>query len=85
MNSTSNGPISTALAGGDALDRDLGRARLAEPARLREARGEAAHVDGHAEPRPKLAERADMILMGMGDDEADQVPLRLLDEARDPA
>ena len=68
------------LALRDHLDRDLGRAGLAEAARLGEAGGEAGHVDVDAEPRPEFGERADMVLVGVGDDEADEVLLRLLDE-----
>ena len=64
----------------DDPDRDFRRARFAQPSRLGEARGEARHVDGHAEPRPELGERADMILVRVGDDEADEVVLDLLDE-----
>ena len=80
MNSTSNGPMSIRPPSGTILDRDLGRAGFAEPARLGEAGGEAGHVDVDAEARPEFGQRADMILMGVGDDEADEILLRLLDE-----
>ena len=73
MNSTSNGPDLDARADGDHADRDLGRAGLAETARLGEAGGEAGHVDGDAEARPKFRERADMILVGVGDDDPDEI------------
>ena len=57
----------------DDLDGNLGRAGLAQAARLGKAGGEARRVDRHAEPRPEFGERADMVLMRMGDDDADEV------------
>ena len=64
----------------DDSDRDFRSARLAQTSRLGEARGETRHVDGHAEPRPEFGQGADMILVRMGDDEADEVLFHLLDE-----
>ena len=67
------------------LQGDLGRARLAEPARLDQSGRKARHIDGRAQVRPKLDKGADVVLVRVGDDDADQILLRLLDEARDPA
>src|SRR5208282_5341248 len=60
----------------DDLDRNLRRAGFAETARLGEAGGETRRVDGNAEARPQIGERADMVFVGVGDDDADQVFLR---------
>ena len=68
-------------AGPDDLDRDLGRAGLAEPARLGEPGRERRGVDLRAEARPQLRQRADVVFVGVGDDDADEVLLHLLDEA----
>ena len=68
------------IALGDDPQRNLGRARLAEPARLGESGRKARHIDGRAKVRPKFGERADVVLVRMGDDDADQILLRLLDE-----
>ncbi len=62
-----------AAAERNGADRDFRRAGLAEPARLGEAGGEARHVDGRAERRPKLRQRADVVLMRVGDDDADEI------------
>ena len=70
-----------ARAGPDDLDRNLRRARLAEPARLGEAGGEGRGVDLSAEARPQIGERADVVLVRVGDDDADEVLPHLLDEA----
>ena len=58
-------------ARGDDVDGDLRRAGFGEAARFGEARGEARRVDLNAEARPEIGERADMVLVRMGDDEAD--------------
>ena len=79
-NSTTNGPIATFSPWATIVERNFGRAWLAEPASLREPGREARHVDRRAEVRPKLGERADVILVRMGDDDSDQIPLRLLDK-----
>ena len=65
----------------DDPDRNLRRARLAEPARFGEAGGEGRRIDLDAEARPQLGQRADMVLVRMGDDDADEILLHLLDEA----
>ncbi len=69
-----------APAHGHDLDRDFRRAGLAQAPRFGQTRGEAAHVDGHAERGPKLGQGADVILMRVGDDEADEVALDGLHE-----
>ena len=68
-------------AGPDDLDRDLGRAGLAEPAHFGEPGRERRGVHLRAEARPQLRQRADVVFVGMGDDDADEVLLHLLDEA----
>ena len=70
-----------APARGHDLDRDLGRSRLAEPARLRKTGGEGRSVDPGSEARPKVGERADVVLVRVGDDDADEVLPQPLDEA----
>ena len=80
-NSTSNGPISSRVARLDDPERNFRRARLAEPPRFGEPGGEGRRVDLDAEARPQLGKRADMILVRMGDDDADEILLHLLDEA----
>ena len=67
------------------LHRNLGRARFAEPTGLGEPRGEARHIDRRSQARPEFGERADVILVRMGDDDADEILPRFLDEARDRA
>ena len=69
------------LALGDDVQRNLGRAWLAETASLGQPGRKPRHVDRRAEVRPELGERADVILVRMGDDDSDQIPLHLLDEA----
>ena len=73
--SMSNGPKAKRWPGAISLQRDLRRAGLGEPARLEEADGEAGRVDRRAEARPQLGERADMVLVRMGDDDAEEVRL----------
>ena len=68
------------LAETDDIQRDLGRAWLAEPARLDEFRREARQVDGRVKVGPKLNEGPDVVLMRVGDDDPDQILLRLFDE-----
>src|SRR5208282_2247154 len=65
----------------DDLDRNLGRARLAEPPRLGKTRREGRRIDLCAEARPQLGERADMVLVRMGEDDSGEVLLHILDEA----
>ena len=64
------------------LDRDFRRARLARALGLEQRGGERRRVDRHLEPRPQVDERAEMILMGVGEHEADEV-LALLDQKAD--
>ena len=79
MNSTSNGPI-YARSDGDDLDRNLRRARFTEPPRLGQPGGEAGHIDRRAEARPKFGKRADVILVRVSNDDADEIAFDLLDE-----
>ncbi len=65
----------------DDLQWNLRRARLAEPARLGQAGRKTRQIDGHAKARPEFGKRADVVLMRVGDDDADEILLRLLDEA----
>ena len=72
MYSTSNGPsgmrspaLTTVTGTGAAagLAGDLGGEQVG---------GEGGGVDRHLEPRPQIDQRAEMILMGMGDDDAER-------------
>ena len=74
-------PDVDALPRADDLDRNLRRAGLAEPPRLEQAGRETRRDRPGAEARPKIGERADMVLMRVGDDDADEVLRDLLDEA----
>src|SRR5271165_368153 len=73
-------PDRHALAGPHDLDRNFGCAGLPEAARLRESGSEGRSIDLHAEARPQIGERADMVFVRMGDDDAGEVLSRLLDE-----
>ena len=75
MNSTRNGPIAILLAQLHDLEGNLGRARLAQPTRLGETGREARRVDRRAEARPEIGERADVVLVRVGDDNADEILL----------
>ncbi len=44
-----------------------------------QAGGEGGGVDRHAEPRPEVDQRAEMILMGVGDDDAGEIRALLLE------
>ena len=70
-----------ALAVSDDPERNFGRAGLAEPAGLGESGREAGHIHGRAKVWPKLGERPDVVLVSVGDDDPNQILLRLLDEA----
>ena len=74
-------PDRDALPGGDLPELDLGRSRLAEPARLEDAEREARRIDRHPQPRPQLGQGADMVLMGVGDEDREEVLALALDEA----
>ena len=62
------------------LEGNLGRARLAEPTRLGETGREARRVDRRAKARPEIGERADVVLVRVGNDNADEIVLGFLDE-----
>ena len=84
MYSTSNGPTVNALARlhDVIVHRDLRRAgSLARLASSRPA-VKGVGVDRHPQPRPQIEQRAEMILVGVGDDDAGEVRALLLDEAR---
>ncbi len=66
----------------DLLEVDLGGAGLGKAPRLEEAHREAGGVDGRAQARPHLDERADMILVRMGDEDPEKIVALLLDEAQ---
>src|SRR5262245_23216191 len=70
------------LTGRDLVQLDLGRTRFGEPAGLEKAEREAGRVDRRTQARPHLDERADMILMGVGNEDSEQVLPLLLDEAK---
>ncbi len=50
--------------------------------RLQQVGGEGRHVDRAAEAGPEIRQPAEMILMGMRDDDAEEVLLLRLDESR---
>ena len=63
------------------LAQKIGLGQLAPQHRGGEGRG----VDGAAQPRPEIGHGADMILMGMGQHEAEEIGAMLHDEGWDPA
>src|SRR5690606_12898456 len=62
-------------------ERDLGRAGLPETADLQKPCREGRAHHRRAEARPQLDEAADMVLVRVGDDDADEVLPLLLEEA----
>ena len=50
-----------------------------------QAGGERRRVERHAEIGGEIGDRADMVLMAVGEDDAEQIVAPLLDEARDRA
>ena len=54
------------------VDRDFRRARLALPLGLQQRRRERRRIDRHVEPRPQIDDRAEMVLVGVGEDEAER-------------
>ncbi|MND97202.1 hypothetical protein D3C80_895170 [compost metagenome] len=62
-------------------DRNFGARALISTLRLQHAGGEARGIDRHVETRPQVIQRAVMILMGVGDDDAFEVFLLLADIA----
>ena len=78
--SSSNGPTVKLAAERDLGDRHrVEQARLAQLA-LQHRGGERRGIDRRLEPRPQVGDGAEMVLVGMGDDDADQVLAALLDE-----
>ena len=82
MNSTTNGPIATFSPSSTIVQWDLWRAQLAEPTRLGQSGRKTRHIDGRAQVRPEFSKGADVVLMRVGDDDADQILLCLLDKAQ---
>ena len=80
MNSTSKGPIADPLALLDDLKRDIAARRARPAVAPPQARPRSRRVDRRAQARPKIGQRADMILVGVGDDDADEILLRPFDE-----
>ena len=69
-------PDGEALRRRDDRDRDPRRARLARRAWLEQAGGEGGRVDRHLQPRPEVEQRAEMVLVRMGDDDAGEIASR---------
>ena len=72
ISSTSNGP-SVNLDATARPQVDLGRVRLAEALGFEQRRRERRREDRDLEPRPEMDERAEMILMRMGEDDPEEV------------
>ena len=79
--SMSNGTEREAAAERHDGDRNLRRARLAQPLGLEQRGGERRGVDRNLEPRPQIEHRAEMIFVGVGEHEAEQVAALLHQEA----
>ena len=75
-------PEPHAPARGDLDQLDFGRARLRQAPRLQEADGEAGGVDRDAQARPKVDQGPDMVLVGMGDEDAEEVLALAFEEAQ---
>ncbi len=81
MNSTSNGPRSRRVPRSTTVIGNL-RAPGSWKRRIsRRLAGELRRVDRRLQPRPQVHQRADVVLVGMGDDDAEQVRALLLEEA----
>ncbi len=55
------------------IDRHLARARLALPLGLEQGRGERRRIDRQLEPRPQIEQRAEMVLMRVGEHEPEEI------------
>ncbi len=66
----------------DDVNRHLRSAGLGEAARGQQSRGETRRIDRAAQPGPQRRNGADMILMGVGDDQPEQIGAVLLDEGQ---
>ncbi len=64
------------------VDRNLRRAGLGQPLGLEQGGRERRGVERHVEPRPQIDQRAHMILVAVGEDQADDV-FALLDQIAD--
>src|SRR5262245_27535090 len=60
-------------AKGENIQRDFGRSWLALPLRVYQRRGERRGIDRELEPRPQVEQRAEMILVRMGQHEAEEI------------
>jgi hypothetical protein len=76
------GPELQALARLDLVQVDLRGVGLAEAAGFEQADGEARGIDRHLQAGPQLGQRADVVLVGVGDEDAQQIVALLLDEAQ---
>ena len=63
------------------LDRNARRAGFRQPPGFKQVRAELRHVDGTAEARPEIDQRAVMILMNMGDDDRLEIALHTFGKA----
>ncbi len=66
----------------DFMDRHFRRAGFGEAARGEQSGGETGRIDRAAEARPQRRNGPDMILMGVGDDQPEQIGAFLLDEGK---
>jgi hypothetical protein len=64
----------------DDLDRHVRRARLREAACVQQSGGETRRINRAAQTRPERGDGADVILMRMGHDQAEQIFFILFDE-----
>ena len=64
------------------IDRNFRHARLGRAPRLEQRGGERRRVERHFQLRPQIHDRAHVVLMGVGKDEAENV-LALFDQERD--
>ena len=80
---SSNGPSCKRRPGCDLASARSSARRARDSLRVSIRRGrEARRVDRRPQPRPHLDERADMVLVRMGDEDAEEVVLALLDEGQ---
>ncbi len=74
-------PERDAVAGLDDVDRHRLGVGLAGDLGRKQVGGEGRRVDRHLEPRPQIDQRAEVILVGVGDDDAEEVDAFLLEVA----
>ena len=78
----SNGPTLKRPPSGTIVDRNVRRARLARALGLEQRGGERRRIDRHLQPRPQVEQRAEMILVRVGEHDAGEV-VALLDQIAD--